>query len=99
MVSEGYVAARSGHSRGSAVDLTLHRLDTGEMVAMGGGHDLMDERSHHGARGLTALEDQNRRRLCSIMEASGFRRYEREWWHYSLVDEPYPDTYFDFPIT
>ena len=98
MFSKGYVARRSGHSRGSAVDLTLYRLDTEDVVPMGGGHDLMDERSHHGAAGISDAEAENRRSLCSLMEASGFVRYEREWWHYVLRDEPYPDTYFDFPI-
>jgi D-alanyl-D-alanine dipeptidase len=98
MFTNGYVAQRSGHSRGGAVDLTMYRLDADALVAMGGGHDLMDERSHHGAPGVSDAEAGNRRRLCSIMEASGFRRYDREWWHYSLRDEPYPDTYFDFPV-
>lgn len=98
MFTSGYVARRSGHSRGSAVDLTLYHLDSGHLAVMGGGHDLMDERSHHGARGLSPVEATNRHRLCAVMEQSGFRRYECEWWHYSLVDEPYPDTYFDFPI-
>jgi D-alanyl-D-alanine dipeptidase len=98
MFELGYVAARSGHSRGSAVDLTLYRLATGELAPMGGRHDLMDERSHHGALGLSDVEARNRRTLCSVLEHSGFRRYECEWWHYSLTDEPYPDTYFDFPI-
>jgi D-alanyl-D-alanine dipeptidase len=65
---------------------------------MGGGHDLMDERSHHEATGVSGAELENRRKLCSLMEASGFDPYEREWWHYVLSDEPYPDTYFDFPI-
>jgi D-alanyl-D-alanine dipeptidase len=98
MFTDGYVASRSGHSRGSAVDLTLYRLDTGRLAAMGGRHDLMDARSHHGARGLTHDEARNRRALCSVMEAGGFERYDHEWWHYALRDEPYPDTYFDFPI-
>ena len=98
MFTNGYVAPRSGHSRGSAVDLTLYRLDTGELVPMGGGHDLMDERSHHGARGVSAVEARNRRTPVLVMEHSGFERYECEWWHYALRDEPYPDTYFDFPI-
>jgi zinc D-Ala-D-Ala dipeptidase len=98
MFTNGYVAPKSGHSRGSAVDLTLYRLDTGDLVAMGGGHDLMDERSHHGARGVSNIEARNRRTLCSIMEQSGFERYDYEWWHYALRDEPFPDTYFDFPI-
>ncbi len=98
MIPKGYVAARSGHTRGSAVDLTLYRLDTGELTPMGGGHDLMDERSHHGARGVSDVAARHRRSLCSIMEDSGFERYEQEWWHYALRDEPHPDTYFDFPI-
>lgn len=98
MFTNGYVATRSGHSRGSAVDLTLYRLDTGELAPMGGRHDLMDERSHHGARGISRVEAQHRRTLCSLMEQSGFERYDSEWWHYALRNEPYPNTYFDFPI-
>ena len=98
MFSRGYVATKSGHSRGSAVDLTLFRLDTGEIAATGGGHDLMDERSHHGAAQVSAEAADNRRSLCSVMVASGFEPYEREWWHYVLRDEPFPDTYFDFPV-
>ncbi|HEY1177091.1 MAG TPA: D-Ala-D-Ala dipeptidase VanX [Phytomonospora sp.] len=99
MVAKGYVAPRSGHSRGSAVDLTLCRADTGELAAMGGGHDLMDPVSHHGAEGITAVEAGNRRHLLTVMEGCGFRRYDNEWWHYTLRDEPHPDTYFDFAIT
>jgi D-alanyl-D-alanine dipeptidase len=98
MVEKGYVAAKSGHSRGSAVDLTLYHLATGELAPMGGDHDLMDSISHHGATGITPVEARNRQYLCAIMEASGFARYDCEWWHYTLKDEPYPDTYFDFPI-
>ena len=99
MFERGYVAARSGHSRGGAVDLTLYDLRTVHLVPMGGDHDLMDPVSHHGAGGTTALEATNRQHLCSIMENSGFDRYDCEWWHYTLSDEPYPATYFDFPIT
>ncbi|WP_434443913.1 D-Ala-D-Ala dipeptidase VanX [Lentzea sp. E54] len=98
MFEQGYVAAKSGHSRGSTADLTLYRLDTGELAPMGGDHDLMDPISHHGADGITPVEAANRQHLCSIMEACGFSRYDCEWWHYTLRDEPYPDTYFDFPI-
>jgi len=94
----GYVAPQSGHSRGSAVDLTLFHLGTGELASMGGGHDLMDPISHHGAKGITPVNARNREHLCSVMEGCGFNAYEREWWHYSLRDEPYPNTYFDFPI-
>jgi D-alanyl-D-alanine dipeptidase len=99
LFEQGYVAAKSGHSRGSAVDLTLFHLAGGERASMGGEHDLMDVRSHHRAHGITELEARNRRCLRSIMEGCGFSSYDCEWWHYTLTDEPYPDTYFDFPIT
>lgn len=66
---------------------------------MGGGHDLMDSISHHGAEGITPAEAADRRYLRSVMAASGFGSYECEWGHYTLKDEPYPDTYFDFPVT
>ncbi|MEJ2857558.1 MULTISPECIES: D-Ala-D-Ala dipeptidase VanX [unclassified Saccharothrix] len=98
MFGRGYVATKSGHSRGSTVDLTLYHLDTDELARMGGNHDLMDPISHHGAPGTTNAEASNRRVLRSIMEDCGFIPYEREWWHYTLSDEPFPDTYFDFPI-
>ena len=73
MFERGYVAAKSGHSRGSSVDLTLYHLASGELAAMGGGHDLMDPISHHGATGITPVEAANRQYLCSIMAASGFQ--------------------------
>ena len=98
MFIKGYVAAKSGHSRGSTVDLTLYHLATGELAAMGGDHDLMDPVSHHGAREITQVEARNRQYLRSVMEACGFSSYDAEWWHYTLRDEPYPGTYFDFPI-
>jgi D-alanyl-D-alanine dipeptidase len=98
MFERGYVAARSGHSRGSTVDLTLYHLATGDLARMGGGHDLMDPISRHGADGITQAEARNRQQLRSIMESCGFTSYQCEWWHYTLKHEPYPDTYFDFPI-
>ena len=98
MVAQGYVASQSSHSRGSAIDLTLYHLHTGELVSMGGSFDFMDERSHHGAKGIASMEAQNRRRLRSIMENNGFEPYSFEWWHYVLRNEPYPNSYFDFPI-
>ncbi|MBE1878789.1 D-Ala-D-Ala dipeptidase VanX [Myceligenerans pegani] len=98
MFEHGYVATRSGHSRGSTVDLTLYHVSTGELVSMGGHHDLMDPVSHHGAEGISPRATANRQHLRRIMESSGFVAYEREWWHYTLKDEPYPDTYFDVPV-
>jgi D-alanyl-D-alanine dipeptidase len=99
MLEKGCVAAKTGHSRGSTDDLTLYHLATGELAPMGGDHDLMDPVSHHGATGITPVEARNRQSLCLIMAACGFRSYDCEWWHYTLKDEPYPDTHFDFPIT
>lgn len=97
LFSQGYVARRSGHSRGAAVDLTL--LDqSGEALDMGGAFDLMDPISHHGARGLTKEQRENRRTLRVLMEACGFKAYKNEWWHYSLKSEPFPGEYFDFAI-
>ncbi len=99
MIASGYVASKSSHSRGSAIDLTLYRLDTGEIISMGSSFDFMDERSHHAAKGISSTEAENRQILRAIMENSGFKPYDYEWWHYVLRDEPYPDRYFDFLIT
>lgn len=98
LVPLGYIAPKSGHSRGSAIDLTLCDQKTGRSIEMGGDFDLMDVHSHHGAEGLSPIAVRNREILCSIMEASGFDAYKQEWWHYLLKDEPYPRQYFDFPI-
>ncbi|MGG1516923.1 D-Ala-D-Ala dipeptidase VanX [Paenibacillus oryzisoli] len=98
MFAKGYIALQSSHSRGSAIDLTLYHLDTDHLVSMGGSFDLMDERSHHAANGITSNEAHNRRLLRSIMENSGFEAYSFEWWHYVLRNEPYPNSYFDFPV-
>jgi D-alanyl-D-alanine dipeptidase len=65
---------------------------------MGGDYDLMDAVSHHDAAGITRAAVDHRRLLRSLMADAGFVAYEREWWHYTLEAEPYPDTYFDFPI-
>ncbi len=98
MFKKGYVAAKSSHSRGSTVDLTLYDLATGELAPMGGDFDLMDPISHHEAKGIAPIEAGNRRFLRRVMESCGFGSYDYEWWHYTLKREPYPDTYFDFLI-
>ena len=94
----GFIAERSGHSRGSTVDLTLYRLQDGGLVPMGTGFDRFGPLAAHGAEGITAEETANRAYLCRMMISAGFMPYSAEWWHYTLKNEPYPDTYFDFPV-
>lgn len=93
----GYIALKSGHTRGSTIDLTLTDA-SGAPVCMGTSFDRMSELSHHGADGLTPEATRNRELLKGIMEQAGFAPYENEWWHYRLQNEPYPDTFFDFDI-
>ena len=98
MRSLGYIAAKSGHSRGSTIDLTLVNKETGEFVDMGGIFDLMDEISHTRCPFITKEQLENRLYLRSVMMSAGFTDYTKEWWHFRLEDEAYPDTYFNFPI-
>jgi D-alanyl-D-alanine dipeptidase len=117
----GYIAERSGHSRGSTVDLAIEplghahtaqwqpgdelidcshpdRFDDG-VLEFGTGYDCFDVKAHHGAQGITEEAAANRELLKELMLRHGFKLYPEEWWHYTLVDEPFPDTYFDFPVT
>jgi len=94
----GYIAKRSGHSRGSTIDLTLVDAKTGKPVDMGGPYDFFGAVSSHGAKGLTAQQTANRKLLKQAMEKQGFEPYAKEWWHYTLADEPFPDKYFDFDV-
>jgi len=100
LFSEGYVARRSGHSRGSTVDVTLARVRGARPAAldMGTPFDFFDPRSHASSPDVTPLARANRARLRRAMTARGFRPYEPEWWHFTLEDEPYPDHYFDLPV-
>jgi D-alanyl-D-alanine dipeptidase/L,D-peptidoglycan transpeptidase YkuD (ErfK/YbiS/YcfS/YnhG family) len=98
LFKEGYIAARSGHSRGSVVDLTLIDLKNGQEVDMGSSFDRFGKVSHHGAPEITNAQTANRAILRETMEAHGFRPLKEEWWHYRLKDEPYPKTFFDFPV-
>ena len=95
----GYIAKRSSHSRGSAVDLTLLDMKTGKEVDMGGPFDLFSPVSHPDYTGIAQEQYENRMLLRSAMEKGGFAPLATEWWHFRLADEPYPDTYFDFPVT
>ncbi|MEE4297909.1 MAG: M15 family metallopeptidase, partial [Pseudomonadales bacterium] len=96
LFDRGYIAERSGHSRGSTVDLTLTR--NGRPLEMGTPFDFFDARSHTEHPSITGEALRNRLLLREIMEAAGFRNYVNEWWHYTLIDEPYPETYFDVPV-
>ncbi|MCM8570655.1 M15 family metallopeptidase [Gramella jeungdoensis] len=94
----GYIASRSGHSRGSTVDLTIIHAETCEEVDMGSTYDFFGEISHHNSIKITEEQKRNRELLKNIMSKYGFRAYPEEWWHYTYRMEPYPDTYFDFPV-
>jgi D-alanyl-D-alanine dipeptidase len=99
LFEQGYIAAKSGHSRGSTVDLTLVDMATGMEVDMGGGFDYFGELSHPDYTAtLTHEQINNRMILRKAMMDNGFKPLEEEWWHFTLIDEPYPDTYFDFPV-
>lgn len=97
--SRGFVARKSGHSRGSTVDLTLVYTATGEEVDMGGPFDFFGERSHTFSEQITEQQRQNRLLLRNAMLRRGFRPVQGEWWHFTLRNEPFPDTYFDFPVS
>ena len=98
LFDQGYIAARSGHSRGSTVDLTLFDMKTGHNVDMGGTFDYFGELSHPDYTEITPEQYANRMYLRKIMTEAGFKPLTTEWWHFTLADEPYPDTYFDFPV-
>ena len=99
LFADGYIASRSGHSRGSTVDLTLLDMRTGKEVDMGSPFDLFSELSHPGYRGVTAEQYENRMLLQRVMVRNGFLPIDCEWWHFTLQNEPYPDTYFEFPVS
>ena len=94
----GYISKKSSHSRGSAVDLTLFDMKTGKEVDMGGPFDYFSELSHPDYKGITEDQFRNRMLLQKTMMRNGFVPYDCEWWHFMLDNEPYPDTYFEFPV-
>lgn len=99
LFARGYIAKQSSHSRGSAVDLTLLDMKTGKEVDMGGPFDLFSEVSHPAYQGITEEQYENRMILQKVMVRNGFQPIGCEWWHFSLKNEPYPDTYFEFPVS
>ena len=99
LFSQGYIASRSTHSRGSTVDLTLFDMATGKEVDMGSPFDFFGEVSHPDCRTITEEQFENRRLLQKVMLRHGFEPIDCEWWHFTLGDEPYPDTYFEFPVS
>jgi D-alanyl-D-alanine dipeptidase len=118
LFKEGYIAERSGHSRGSTLDLTLVRradgafsgkVDSGfpqkmrptedaSELDMGSPFDFFSSKSWPSDATIGTQARQNRALLAEAMSRGGFRPYDKEWWHFTLVDEPYPETYFDFPV-
>ena len=94
----GYSAEHSGHSRGSTVDLTLFDMTTEKEADMGGTFDFFGELSHPDYKDITDEQYANRMILREAMLRHGFKPLDEEWWHFTLENEPYPDTYFTFPV-
>ncbi len=99
LFKRGYIAAQSSHSRGSTVDLTLLDMSTGMELDMGSPFDYFSEISHPDNKDITEQQYENRMILRNLMMQNGFLPIDCEWWHFTLKDEPYPDTYFEFPVT
>ena len=99
LFKKGYISGRSSHSRGSAVDLTLLDMTTGRELDMGSPFDLFSEISHPDCRSISEEQFFNRMLLREAMLRNGFEPIDCEWWHFSLKNEPYPNTYFEFPVS
>ena len=99
LFTKGYIAEKSAHSRGAAVDLTIVDMMSGQELDMGSAFDFFGEVSHsEHSEGLTEAQINNRKILRRAMTDNGFKPIAEEWWHFTLADEPYPDTYFDYPV-
>ena len=99
LFAKGYIASKSSHSRGSTIDLTLLDMSTGMEVDMGSPFDMFSEISHPDNKDVTEEQYENRMILQDTMVRNGFEPFECEWWHFTLNGEPYPDTYFGFPVS
>lgn len=98
LFKEGYIAAKSGHTRGSTVDITIINLESGEALDMGSPYDMFDPISWVASDKITSSQQKNRNLLQKVMLENGFKNYPQEWWHFTLKNEPFPTTYFDFNI-
>jgi D-alanyl-D-alanine dipeptidase len=94
---DGYISSHSGHSRGSTADLTLAHTD-GRELDMGTPFDFFSPKSWTADPTISAEQHANRMLLAAAMRRHGFRGYDKEWWHFTLRNEPYPHTFFDFPV-
>lgn len=101
LFSQGYIAEKSSHTRGSTVDLTIVSM-TSEGIArelyMGTGFDFFSPKSRPDDLSMAPAQRAQRLLLQILMKKHGFNPYPQEWWHFTLKNEPYPDTYFDFPV-
>jgi zinc D-Ala-D-Ala dipeptidase len=101
LFKDGYIAAKSGHSRGSTVDLTIVSLgggDEGRELDMGSAFDFFGRSSWPDSLQVAATPRAHRLLLRMVMEKHGFKPYPQEWWHFTLKGEPWPETYFNFPV-
>ncbi len=98
LFKDGYISSKSGHSRGSTVDLTLVNFESGEELDMGSSWDFFGKESWVSYANLTPKQKKNRTTLQKIMNKHGFRSYSKEWWHFTLRGEPFPKKYFDFLV-
>ncbi len=98
LFNRGYIASKSGHTRGSTVDLTIINLKTSKELDMGSPYDFFGVQSHPYYKNISENQKKNRFYLREIMLANNFKPYDNEWWHFTLRNEPFPKTYFTFPI-
>lgn len=98
LFKKGFIASKSGHTRGSTVDLTIIHLSTGKEMDMGSSYDFFGKESHPFYTKISIKQQKNRLFLRNIMLANGFLPYDNEWWHFTLKNEPFPYTYFNFPV-
>ncbi len=98
LIEKDYISLLSSHTRGSTVDITLVDIKTNEEIDMGCNFDNFGKIAHYDYKNLTKEQLNNRKYLRSVMEKYNFKPLNNEWWHFTLVNEPYINTYFNFPV-